>query len=379
MKPLPHAPLVLRSVEAFAFRWPVKTPVRTSFGTMRDRPALFIRATDVDGHVGWGEVWCNFPGCGAEHRAQLVATVMAPLVEGAEFGGPAAVFEHLTRSTAVLALQSGEPGPMAQTIAGIDLALWDLCARRAEQPLWRFLGGSSANIGVYASGINPDRPEATALARRAEGYDAFKLKVGFGIERDLANLEAMREALGASARLMVDANQAWTLEEAMRLAPQLERFGLDWLEEPLQADRPWSEWGELRAGTSLPLAAGENLAGSQAFDAALSASALSIVQPDAAKWGGISGCWGVIGRVFAAGRTFCPHYLGAGVGLLASGHLLAACGGNGLLEVDANENPLRTMLWGPIGQVHEGRVDLGESHGIGVEIELDALRQTFPG
>lgn len=159
----------------------------------------------------------------------------------------------------------------------------------------------------------------------------------------------------------------------------VERSGLDWLEEPLRADRPWSEWRALRAATSLALAAGENLAGLQAFGDALSASALSVVQPDAAKWGGVFGCWEVIGRVFEAGRTFCPHYLGAGIGLLASGHLLAACGGDGLLEVDANENPLRTMLWGPIGQVREGRVDLGETHGIGVEIELDALRQTFLG
>ena len=379
MKPLPLSPLVLRSVEPFVFRWPVKTPVRTSFGTMRDRPALFIRATDIDGHVGWGEVWCNFPGCGAEHRAQLVRTVMAPLLEGTAFDGPVQAFQHLTHRTTVLALQCGEPGPMAQAIAGIDLALWDLCARRAKQALWRFLGGSSGRIGVYASGINPDRPEAAALARRAEGYDAFKLKVGFGIERDLANLEALREALGDRARLMVDANQAWALEEALHIGPQLERFDLGWLEEPLQADRPWSEWRELRAGISVPLAAGENLASRQAFDDALSASVLSVVQPDAAKWGGISGCWDVIGRVFAAGRSFCPHYLGAGVGLLASGHLLAACGGDGLLEVDANENPLRSMLWGAIGQVREGRVDLGEAHGIGVEIELDALRQAFPG
>jgi len=377
MKPLPLSPLALRSVEAFVFRWPVKTPVRTSFGTMRDRPAVFIRATDVDGHVGWGEAWCNFPACGAEHRARLVETVMAPLLEGEEFSGPLAAFGHLTRRTAVLALQSGEPGPMAQTIAGIDLALWDLCARRANQPLWRFLGGTSGRIGVYASGINPDRPQATALAKRAEGYNAFKLKIGFGMERDLANLEAMREAIGPDAALMVDANQGWSLAEALQISPQLERFNLGWLEEPLQADRPWSEWQTLRASTSLPMAAGENIAGPEAFADALSASVLSVVQPDAAKWGGISGCWSVVADVHAAGLRFFPHYLGAGIGLLASAHLLAASGGDGRLEVDANENPLRTMLHGAVGHVDAGRVDLGELPGIGVEPDLESLRRAF--
>ncbi|RZL96133.1 MAG: mandelate racemase/muconate lactonizing enzyme family protein [Variovorax sp.] len=378
LRPLPLAPLALRSIEAFVFRWPVKTPVRTSFGTMRDRPAVFVRATDVDGHVGWGEIWCNFPAVGAEHRARLLASVMAPLVEATEFSGPQQVFAHLCERTAVLALQSGEPGPMAQVIAGIDLALWDLCARRAGLPLWRFLGGESGRIGVYASGINPDRPEAMAAARRDEGYTAFKLKVGFGAERDIANLEAMRATLGPEAALMVDANQGWSLAQAVEMSARLERFDLGWLEEPLRADRPWHEWQALRTHTRLPLAGGENIAGLEAFDTALAAGVLSVMQPDAAKWGGISGCWPVIERTLAAGVRFCPHYLGAGIGLLASGHLLAAAGGGGWLEVDANENPLRSTLCGAIGQVADGQVDLGEAPGIGIAPEPAALRAAYP-
>ena len=378
LRPLPLAPLALRNVEAFVFRWPVKTPVRTSFGTMRDRPAVFVRATDVDGHVGWGEIWCNFPAVGAEHRARLLASVMAPLIEATEFTGPQQVFAHLSERTAVLALQSGEPGPMAQVIAGIDLALWDLCARRAGLPLWRFLGGESGRIGVYASGINPDQPEAMAAARRDEGYTAFKLKVGFGAERDIANLEAMRATIGPDAALMVDANQGWTLAQAVEMSARLERFDLGWLEEPLRADRPWHEWQALRTHTQLPLAGGENIAGLEAFDTALAASVLSVMQPDAAKWGGISGCWPVIERTQAAGVRFCPHYLGAGIGLLASGHLLAAAGGGGWLEVDANENPLRSTLCGAIGQVADGQVDLGEAPGIGIAPEPAALRAAYP-
>ncbi|RZL64731.1 MAG: mandelate racemase/muconate lactonizing enzyme family protein [Variovorax sp.] len=378
LRSLPLAPLVLRGVEAFVFRWPVKTPVRTSFGTMRDRPAVFVRATDVDGHIGWGEIWCNFPAVGAEHRARLLASVMAPLLEATEFTGPQQVFAHLSERTAVLALQSGEPGPMAQVIAGIDLALWDLCARRAGLPLWRFLGGESGRIGVYASGINPDQPEAMALAKRDEGYTAFKLKIGFGAERDIANLEAMRLAVGPDAALMVDANQGWSLAQAIEMSARLERFNLGWLEEPLRADRPWSEWQQLKQHTRIPLAGGENVAGLDAFDTALAAQVLGVVQPDAAKWGGISSCWPVIERSLAAGLRFCPHYLGAGIGLLASGHLLAAAGGDGWLEVDANENPLRSTLCGPISGVWNGQVDLGEAPGIGIAPDLAALRAAYP-
>ena len=375
MKPLPLSPVHAARIEAFVFRCPIATPVRTSFGTMHDRPAVFVRVENHDGATGWGEVWCNFPSCGAEHRAKLVDTVMAPLLTSRAFDGPAEAFDWLTQRTAVLAIQSGEPGPMSQVIAGIDLALWDLCARRAGQPLWRYLGGAHDGVGVYASGINPDRPQDLAAARLAEGYRAFKLKIGFGRERDLANLAAMREVLGPDLPLMTDANQAWSLDEARAMAPQLEAFNLGWLEEPLRADRPWHEWQQLSQATGIPLAAGENIAGPAAFDAAIAQGVLSVLQPDSAKWGGISGCWPVIARGQAAGLRYCPHYLGGGIGLLHSAHLLAAAGGGGILEIDANPNPLRTALAPALSRVTEGRCSLGEHPGIGVAPDLDAVAQ----
>src|SRR5204862_4105364 len=80
----------IRRLGAHVFRWPVATPVRTSFGVMHDRPMMLVEAEDADGMSGWGEVWCNFPAVGAEHRARLVASVFAPLVEGVELGTPLA-------------------------------------------------------------------------------------------------------------------------------------------------------------------------------------------------------------------------------------------------------------------------------------------------
>lgn len=373
MTPLPLSALRPARIEAFVFRCPIATPVRTSFGTMHDRPAVFVRAEDQDGAVGWGEIWCNFPSCGAEHRARLLETVMGPLLTSRDFTGPAQAFEWLTGKTAVLAIQSGEPGPMAQVIAGIDLALWDLCARRAGQPLWRYLGGRSDEIGVYASGLNPDRPQALAAARRDEGFRAFKLKIGFDEERDLANLAALRTLLGPQAPLMVDANQAWSLDQARHMAQRLREFDLGWLEEPLRADRSWSEWLALAETTDIPLAAGENIAGLPAFEAALQAGALAVLQPDLAKWGGVSGCWPVIERAQQAGLRYCPHFLGGGIGLLASAHVLAAAGSEGMLEIDANPNPLRTRLAGKLAQIDEGRARLGEQPGLGIEPDLQSL------
>jgi L-alanine-DL-glutamate epimerase-like enolase superfamily enzyme len=362
-------------LDAHVLRYPIAAPVRTSFGVMHDRPAVLLRVEDADGAHGWGEVWCNYPACGAEHRARLVESVFAPLLCGARFDSPREAFSRLQAATEVLALQTGEHGPIAQAIAGIDLALWDLVARRAGQPLWRLLGGASDTVTVYASGINPDEPARMVERKRTEGYRAFKLKVGFGLPRDLDNIAAVREVAGPGASVMIDANQAWDLPAALDLMPRLEPFALAWIEEPLRADRPWRDWRTLRAQAPAPLAAGENVAGEAAFAALVDAGAVQVVQPDAAKWGGVSGVLPIAHLVRRACLRYCPHYLGAGIGLLHSAHLLAAAGGDGLLEVDANENPLRSLLCGPVAHVQEGRARLGEAPGIGVEPDLPALRQ----
>ena len=374
LPPLPQVAVRIARVDAFVLRCPIETPVRTSFGTMRDRPAVFVRVEDDAGAVGWGETWCNFPACGAEHRAQLIATVVAPLLVGQRFASPAAAFEQLSRATAVLAIQSGEHGPLAQSIAGVDLALWDLCARRRGEPLWWLLGGTSDRIAVYASGINPDEPAAVVAAKRAAGFRAFKLKVGFDVARDLANVTALRRLLGPDAALMVDANQGWSLEQALDRVRALAPFGLGWIEEPLRADRPDSEWAAVAAASPAPLAGGENLSAADAFDDAIAARRFDVIQPDIAKWGGISGCWPVIERVRAAGLRYCPHYLGAGIGLAASAHLLAAVGGDGMLEVDANPNPLRSALCPSLEAVDDGRTSLGSGPGLGIDVDLDRLR-----
>ncbi len=360
-------------LEAFVFRAPC-SPVRTSFGVMHNRPALLLQVQDIDGAQGWGEVWCNFPACGAEHRAALVRTLVAPALLNEPAQDAESVSTALTRRFAVLALQTGEHGPLAQVIAGVDQALWDLAARRAGQPLWRFLGGSRKEVPVYASGIGPENAIDTVLMQQSAGHRAFKLKVGFDAQADLRRVERLREKLGSRGRMMVDANQAWTPEEALNRCKALADYGLEWIEEPMTADQPWSAWQALAGALSMPLAGGENLIGRASFDEAIASGALGVLQPDLAKWGGVSGCIAVARRTLAAGRRYCPHFLGAGVGLAMSAHVLAAVGGDGLLEVDINPNPLRELLGGGMTTVQEGHVVLPETPGFGAPPDLGALK-----
>ena len=343
---------------------------------MTDRPMVLVDIEDADGIHGWGEVWCNFPAVGAEHRARLVDSVFAPILTQQEVNTPTDAFAHMTAATEILAIQSGEPGPFAQVVAGLDMALWDLCARRAGQPLWQYLGGTNPVIDVYASGLNPTSPEILAAEKQSEGHTRFKLKIGFSLERDLHNLRSLRATLGDDAQLMADANQAWSLTEAQSHCTELTPFNLDWIEEPLRADRPWSEWNALKSVTPIPLAAGENIANASAFEHALQTGALSVVQPDLAKWGGISHCFPLGKRIVNSGARYCPHYLGGGVGLLASAHVLAAVnGGGGALEIDANRNPLRTDLCGPLNKISDGSAKLSEEPGLGVVPDLQKIER----
>jgi len=364
-------PTIVR-LDVHAFHAPLATPVRNAFGAIAARPMVLVRLEASDGAHGWGEVFANFPPGGASHRATLAAKVFAPLVAGARADDPDALRAMLDRRTQVMAIQCGEPGPFAQVAGAIDQAAWDLCARRAGVPLWKHLGGTSPRVRVYASGLGPDDVASTALAKVAAGYRAFKLKVGFGPERDVANLAAMRDALGAAATIMVDANQAWTPGDAHARIAELAPFGLHWVEEPLRADVPTSDWRALASSCGAPLAAGENLRGADAFRDAIDAGILAFVQPDVGKWGGISGGLEVARHADACDVAYCPHWLAGGVGLAASMHLTAAVGTPAsLVEVDANPNPLREDVFAPA--LRDGVATLGDAPGLGVEPDLRAL------
>lgn len=365
-------PVRLVSVGTVVLRVPLDTPLPTSFGVMDARSALLVRVEDADGTVGWGEVWCNFPTFGAEHRALLIERIVGPRLLEQRDVRPGVAFTPFARKLHQLALQTGEFGPLAQVLGGLDVALWDLAARRIGAPLSSLFGADAADVPAYASGINPTEPAATVAAARADGHRAFKLKVGFGRDRDLANIEAVAAALHEGEVFMTDANQAWDIDDALVIAETLGGIGCGWLEEPLPADAATADWSAI-AAAGIPIAAGENMRGLAAFETALAEGWLSVAQPDTGKWGGLTGGLAVARCALGAGRRFCPHHLGGALGLVAAAHLLAAAGGDGLLEMDVNDNPLRTEMVEKLPAVAGGRWPLPTGPGLGVAPRLDDL------
>ena len=367
-------PLSFAKVEPILLRAKIDTPIITSFGTIPERAVLLVRVEDKDGAVGWGEIFGNFPMHGAENRAHLVRDYIAPIALSEEWESPAHAFEAMTRKTHIMTLQSGEPGSFAQAIAGVDIALWDLAARRAGKPLWQLLGGKRDRVPTYASGLNPKGFEGIVERKLDEGYNAFKIKIGFGKEVDFAALTKVREMIGERT-LMTDVNQGWDVEMACQNWAVYSEFNLGWIEEPLPADRPLDEWRRIAALGGSPVAAGENLLGDAQFDEHIDAKVFDVVQPDMCKWGGFTKTLPLARRIVAAGQTYCPHFLAGPIGVMSAAHCLAAAGGDGVLEIDANGNPIRKRLTGGLPPIENGFLTLPGGAGLGVEPDAAALQE----
>ncbi len=410
-------PIRVARIRIEVFRAPMPSPVVVSFGSIAERAVAMVALEDGDGVVGRGDIWGNFPSITTEYRARLAGRLLPDLLLGRTVDDIPAHYARTMRQLRVLAIQSGEYGPVAAVVAAADQALWDLAARRRGVSLRRLLDAAAPNaanitdggvgaaapnaanitdggvgaaapnaanianggvgaaardrIPAYASGLNPDDgPEMAGRAREA-GHRNFKLKVGFGEKTDRGNVEAIRRDMGEGERLFVDANQRWDLETAEEAAGWLADAGVGWLEEPMQADAPDEHWQRLRAAMRLPLAGGENLPDHGLIDRAL--GWLDIMQPDVGKWGGVSDNAAIARRALARGRTYCPHWLAGGLGLLHSAHILAAVGGDGLLEMDVNANPLRDAVIGDALKVEDGHVRLPDGPGLGVEIDPEAM------
>ena len=361
-------------LDVYALEAKIDTPVATSFGSMPARVSALLRIEDADGQAGWGEIWGNFPSITCAYRATLACKVLPEPLLGTKVETPGAFCIQLADKLRVLAVQAAEPGPISAVLAATNQALWDLAARREGLPLRRALNSDAAEtVPVYASGLNPTDSVERAVRAREAGYRAFKQKIGFGDEVDRRNLHGLRLTMKEGEQLFVDANQRWSLGEAIAQIPMLEEMEVDWWEEPMLAEAPPGDWGVLRGSTMIPLAGGENLRDMGAFRTAF--SYLAFVQPDIGKWGGVDGCLAIARSALEHDCTYCPHWLSGGVGLMHSAHVLAAAGGDGLLEVDANTNPLRTRIVDPVTGIFEGRLHMVDAPGIGIESPVDDLSE----
>lgn len=366
-------------VETIVLSYPLARPVTMSFGTMTDRTNVLIKVDTDEGISGIGETWTNFPHWAAEERKITVEKGIKPLLINENPLNISFLWNKLYRSLmkSGAGLQWGAKGPLMQAISGVDIALWDILGQKLDTPVYQILGGMACpEIGAYASGIGPRGYEREVQDCVDKGYSAFKLKVGFGKDLDLHNLETVRQIIG-SRTLMIDANQGWDdAGQALDHLKLYERYDIAFIEEPVPADQ-LDDLKRVRESGIMPVAGGENVYGRTDFKNALTGGALDIVQPDVTKAGGLSESKIICDMGGAWRLPFAPHMYGSAVGLAASLHLLAAVPGGLFMEVDSTRNPLQTeLLEDSFYTFEKGRFILsGDRPGLGIKLNMDFVKE----
>ena len=267
-----------------------------------------LRITDADGVVGTGYSYTI--GTGGPAIMSLLQHTLAPAVIGRE----ASEIERIWRDLLFLTHATSVGAITSLALAAIDTALWDLKCRRANEPLYRMAGGAQSRVPLYTTEggwLHIDTAELVedALRAQAAGFGGSKIKIGRPhVSEDVDRLTAVRNAVGPAFEIMTDANQRFTVDEAIRRARCLTPLDIAWLEEPLPAD-DLSGHQRLSESTSLPVAVGESLYSPQHFREYLQRGACSIVQVDVARIGGITPWLKVAHLAETFNVPVCPHFL----------------------------------------------------------------------
>jgi L-alanine-DL-glutamate epimerase-like enolase superfamily enzyme len=277
----------IRDVRADHYRIPLPVVLSDStHGTIRDFELVTVRVREADGAEGIGYTYTVGAGGAAVHA--LIARDLVPLLSGRDPGRIEALWQAMW-----WALHYGGRGGLAAlAMSAVDIALWDLRARRQGMPLWRLLGGFDPRVPCYAGGIDLDFSLDALLKQTddnlARGFRAIKMKVGRpSLHEDVERVRAMRAHLGSGFPLMVDANMRWSVDEAIRAARALRELDPVWLEEPTIPDDVPGHTRIVREG-GLPVAAGENLHTLYEFRQLIAAGGVSFPEPDVTNCGGVT-------------------------------------------------------------------------------------------
>ena len=344
---------------------PLSHEIKTAFGTMTTRHAVFLVLRDEDGHRGLGESWVNFPLWGAWGRVAAFQQVLIPHLKGRQLDDIPAFTAEVYQTFLGAAQQSGTVGPLLQAICAVEAALWDVEAQREGVSLARLLfRGPLRRVRVYASAVNSPIPWDLIDEHLARGVTLFKLKLGFDDERDRRSLESLHRYLGNRASIAVDVNRAWSVEQALGWLDILRDHDVQWLEEPLRIEDE-DQLGLLRDRGSVDISAGENILMPPGCDLERIASApVDILQPDLTKYAPLHVVAQLLELAKAGGKRIIPHILGSAPGQAASLHFAAGCE-DGLVEWDINRNPLRTAMFEEPFEIQDGAIEIPNEPGLG--------------
>ena len=350
---------------------PAEGQVFSRSGVRTSRSATLVQVKTDEGIDGIGS--CSGNG---ELIEAIIGKVLKPLLIGMDPTAIDQIWDKVyfrgghkefgTRGVGVVAL------------SGVDVALWDILGKVRGAPLYHLLGGKCRDkVPVYATALYPEEPSKVAKRARIfaeQGFHGVKIKVGFDLEQDIRIVRAVRQELGKDFIVMTDANQGYSLEVALRASEAFADCGAYWLEEPLFVEDIEGH-ARLRGKGRTPIAVGENLHMSYAFENFIRRGAVDFVQPDVARAGGITEIKKITALAAVHKIPMSFHTWGDGVALAASIHLAAALKDCIVMELDYTCNPLRDELLREPFKVSNGDLFPPEKPGLGVELNEEALRR----
>ncbi|GAB2915581.1 mandelate racemase/muconate lactonizing enzyme family protein [Paralcaligenes ginsengisoli] len=276
--------------------------------------SALVRVETRDGTIAWGESYCIEPRA----LTAVFETLIAPLTRDKD-ANDKTLLPTMQRTLHNL----GRSGPVVHALAGLDIALWDLRAKRAGVPLYELLGGKRhSRVRAYASLLqyygDAQRLDAVTTQALKEGYTELKLH-----ERTVDALAAVRRATGPVLPIMVDTNCAWLPSEAQAAIAAMAEYQPYWIEEPIWPPEDDRELAKLKRVCKVPLAAGENTSSAYALTRLVEESAVQYVQPSVIKVG-LSAAWDISLQCRGTSVVCAPQVAFFGPGYLASLHLIAA-------------------------------------------------------
>ena len=368
----------IKGLETYVATQRLETPFYFSQFGFSARQTCLVKVIAEDGSYGWGE------GYGPATVIRAGIEFLAPLVIGED---PLQV-EAIWSKMHLRALDYARRGVLVAALSAIDIALWDLRGKLLGQPVSVLLGGRRREqVKVYATGmyfVETDdlvgKLVEEARQYAAQGFRALKMKIGLGVETDLRHARALRAAIGDDAELMVDANHAYSLAEAISFARQADGLNISFFEEPVSPE-DYEGYRELRQRSAIPIAGGECeylLAG---FRQLLSQRCVDIAQPDICGAGGLTETKRIATLASAFQTNLIPHSWGTGVAFAAGLHLVSTLDPvpgrlrmpEAMLEMDRSENPLRDKLTTPQFEIVDGRVAVPTAPGLGVDVDPEYL------
>jgi galactonate dehydratase len=353
-------------------------PTVTSWGKYTEVSIVLVEVRTDAGITGVGEALARFS---PKAYADLIETSLKPRLVG---GNPTDIMAHWRTMRRALSGRSG--GMLFEAIAGVDIALWDILGKVACLPIHRLLGGvGRTEVPVYAASVNwgSDEFMDRELDRYLEkGFPRIKVKIANPVKEARRRIERLRKRAGDDIELCVDANWAYTLEEAVEVGRALTDNAYFWFEEPL---RPEDERGyeELHRRCATPLAAGES---NYTLDQAMRLvenRTLSYLQPDVARAGGITETRRMAEFAAAHDVQYAPHIGMSGIVCEgASVHLAAAMPNLRAMECETDTSPFKTAITGaPPGadRQKDGLLPVPTGPGLGIEIDWDAVKRLRAG